>query len=203
LIPATTVWSERVGGLVSINGITSRTSRIRDARNRQQANSVIGTNGISTPSAVGRGSWSIEDRYADSCGKLWSPNHLFADADYAMTAASFDNSDFVDVVIQSYRHRYGNAPGDPAYDASEAKLAAQPPITVPTIVLHSEADGVGPAAGSEGHARHFHGLASAAPHPGSRSFPAARGTRGACSLPLSASPASRRPPERGDIHPSG
>jgi pimeloyl-ACP methyl ester carboxylesterase len=66
-----------------------------------------------------------------------------------------DNPDFVDVVIQSYRHRYGNAPGDPAYDASEAKLAVQPPISVPTIVLHGEADGVGPAAGSEGHSRHF------------------------------------------------
>jgi pimeloyl-ACP methyl ester carboxylesterase len=26
---------------------------------------------------------------------------------------------------------------------------------VPTIVLHGEADGVGPAAGSEGHAGHF------------------------------------------------
>jgi len=63
----------------------------------------------------------------------------------------------LDVVIQSYGHRYGNAPGDPAYDASEAKLAAQPPISVPTIVLHGEADGVGPAAGSEGHARHFTG----------------------------------------------
>ncbi len=74
-----------------------------------------------------------------------------------MTAASFDNPDFVDVVIQSYRHRYGNAPGDPAYDASEAKLAAQPLITVPTIVLHGEADGVGPPAGSEGAAWHFTG----------------------------------------------
>ena len=74
-----------------------------------------------------------------------------------LTAASFDNPDFVDVVIQSYRHRYGNAPGDPAYAASEAKLAAQTLIDAPTIVLHGEADGVGPAAGSEGHARHFTG----------------------------------------------
>jgi len=31
----------------------------------------------------------------------------------------------------------------------------RPPISVPTIVLHGEADGVGPATGSEGHARHF------------------------------------------------
>jgi pimeloyl-ACP methyl ester carboxylesterase len=60
-------------------------------------------------------------------------------------------------VIQSYRHRFGNAPGDPRYADVEARLAAQPKITVPTIVLHGEADGVGPAANSEGHARHFTG----------------------------------------------
>jgi len=58
------------------------------------------------------------------------------------------NPDFVAVTIQSYRHRYGNAPGDPAYDAIEAALAASPSITVPTIVLHGEEDGVGAPASS-------------------------------------------------------
>jgi pimeloyl-ACP methyl ester carboxylesterase len=80
--------------------------------------------------------------------RLWSPNWTFDDATLHATTASFDNPDFVDVTIQSYRHRYGNAPGDPAYDALEAQLAAQPPIDVPTIVLHGEDDGVGPPAGS-------------------------------------------------------
>ncbi|WP_428493171.1 alpha/beta fold hydrolase [Rhodopila sp.] len=79
---------------------------------------------------------------------LWSPNWAFDDATFKTTAASFDNRDFVGVTIQSYRHRYGNAPGDPAYDVLEAALAKQPPIGVPTIVLHGEADGVGPPAGS-------------------------------------------------------
>jgi pimeloyl-ACP methyl ester carboxylesterase len=60
-------------------------------------------------------------------------------------------------VIQSYRHRYGNAPGDPRYAEFEARLAQRPAIWVPTIVLHGEADGVGPAVNSEGHARHFTG----------------------------------------------
>lgn len=80
--------------------------------------------------------------------RLWSPNWNFDDATLQLTAASFENPDFVDVTIQSYRHRYGNAPGDPAYDAIETSLAAQPPIAVPTIVLHGEADGVGAPAGS-------------------------------------------------------
>jgi pimeloyl-ACP methyl ester carboxylesterase len=79
---------------------------------------------------------------------LWSPNWAFDDATFQATAANFENPDFVDVTIQSYRHRYGNAPGDPAYDALEIALAAQPKITVPTIVLHGEADGVGSPASS-------------------------------------------------------
>src|SRR5579863_5405279 len=76
--------------------------------------------------------------------RLWSPNWQFDDATFARTADSFDNPDFVDVTILSYRHRFANAAGDPAYEASEAALAAQPPISVPTIVLHGEADGVTP-----------------------------------------------------------
>ena len=52
--------------------------------------------------------------------KLWSPTWAFDEATYARTASSFDNPDFVDVVIHSYRHRMGNMPGDPRYAALEA-----------------------------------------------------------------------------------
>jgi pimeloyl-ACP methyl ester carboxylesterase len=88
---------------------------------------------------------------------LWSPNWEFDEATFEQTAASFDNPDFVDVVIHSYRHRYGAAPGDPGLDPIEAGLATQPPIPVPTIVLHGESDGVGPPEQSADHARHFTG----------------------------------------------
>jgi pimeloyl-ACP methyl ester carboxylesterase len=87
--------------------------------------------------------------------KLWSPNWKFDEATYQRTGESFENPDFVDVVIQSYRHRYGNAPGDPALESIEQRLARQPRITVPTIVLHGVADGVGPPENSERHASHF------------------------------------------------
>ena len=87
--------------------------------------------------------------------RLWSPNWAFSDAHYDRTAASFDNPDFVAVVIQSYRHRHQNAPGDPAYAAIEARLAAQPAIGAPTVVLHGQEDGVGPEASSAGHGKHF------------------------------------------------
>jgi pimeloyl-ACP methyl ester carboxylesterase len=89
--------------------------------------------------------------------QLWSPNWRFDDATYERTAASFDNPDFVEVVIQSYRHRYGPAPGDPALQPIEDRLAAQPPITVPTIVPHGACDGVSPPQSSESHGRFFTG----------------------------------------------
>ena len=89
--------------------------------------------------------------------RLWSPNWQFDDATFERTAISFDNPDFVDVAIQSYRHRYGYAPGDPALDAIERRLAQQPAIKVPTIVLHGEADGVTPPEQSEAHAKFFTG----------------------------------------------
>jgi pimeloyl-ACP methyl ester carboxylesterase len=89
--------------------------------------------------------------------ELWSPNYRFDDATYEQTAASFDNPDFVEVVIQSYRHRYGVAPGDPALDTIEGQLARQPRITVPTIALQGEADGVSPPDRTDGAARHFTG----------------------------------------------
>lgn len=89
--------------------------------------------------------------------KLWSPNWHFNDARFEASAGSFDNPDFVDVTIQSYRHRFGNAPGDPALEPIEQQLTARPKIAVPTIVLHGEADGVGPPATSASHHSFFTG----------------------------------------------
>jgi pimeloyl-ACP methyl ester carboxylesterase len=87
--------------------------------------------------------------------RLWSPQWAFDDATFDRTAPAFDNPDFVDVVIQSYRHRYAYAKGDPALEAIEARLAKQPTITVPTINLHGAADGVGPASDRDGGAAQF------------------------------------------------
>jgi pimeloyl-ACP methyl ester carboxylesterase len=89
--------------------------------------------------------------------QLWSPNWKFDDATYERTAASFENPDFVDIVIHSYRHRFGYAPGDPDLEAIEQRLAASPPITVPTIVLQGGGDGVSSATGAATQARFFTG----------------------------------------------
>jgi pimeloyl-ACP methyl ester carboxylesterase len=76
--------------------------------------------------------------------RLWSPTWRFTDEEYDRTAASFDNPDFVDVVIHSYRHRNGNAPGEPRFREIEAQLARRPPIKAPTILLYGADDGVAP-----------------------------------------------------------
>jgi len=88
---------------------------------------------------------------------LWSPNWEFDEATYERTAASFENPDFVDVVIHSYRHRYALAPGDPDAEETERRLEAQPPITVPAIAIDGEGDGVMPLGGSAQHQVHFTG----------------------------------------------
>jgi pimeloyl-ACP methyl ester carboxylesterase len=87
--------------------------------------------------------------------KLWSPEWSFDEATFEKSAASFDNPDFVEVVIQSYRHRFGYAPGDPALTGIDAELARQPVITVPAINLHGGHDGVSPVPERDGQAKFF------------------------------------------------
>lgn len=96
-----------------------------------------------------------EDREA-LCGLLWrdwSPTWADATTAFAASAPSLHNPDFVDVVIHSYRHRFGLEAGDPRYDDLERRLAESPEITVPTVVLESGSDGV--AGGSPADEREY------------------------------------------------
>ncbi len=87
----------------------------------------------------------------------WSPTWAFTPAQFRQTATSFENPDFVEVVIHSYRHRYGLVNGDPAYADIERRLALQPQITVPSITLDGEDDGVNRPKPESGQAQHFSG----------------------------------------------
>lgn len=89
--------------------------------------------------------------------KLWSPTWSRNAERYPLTAPTFDNPDFVDVVIHSYRHRFMYAPGDPALQWMEDALIRQPPISVPTISLCGADDGVGPAPEEDEDIAHFTG----------------------------------------------
>ena len=115
--------------------------------------------------------------------RMWSPTWPFDDATFERTASAFDNPDFVEVVIHSYRHRYGLAPGDPAYAEMEKALAAQPKIAIPAITIDGDADGVNP--GTPHHAEdvcrsarasHFQGRWPQ-PAPGAAAGMGARGPR--------------------------
>jgi pimeloyl-ACP methyl ester carboxylesterase len=70
-----------------------------------------------------------------------SPTWEFDDATFDRSAAAFDNPDHVDVVIHNYRWRIGLAGGEPTYADLEARLAAGPKISVPTITLEGDANG--------------------------------------------------------------
>jgi pimeloyl-ACP methyl ester carboxylesterase len=84
----------------------------------------------------------------------WSPSWNFDETTFARTAASFDNRDFVAVVIHAYRFAFGLADGDPDLEPLERRLATQPPITVPAISLDGLEDPLKPD-GTASHARHF------------------------------------------------
>jgi pimeloyl-ACP methyl ester carboxylesterase len=151
------LWPERVRGLVTVNSYN-----------------IQNIPGAGKPAAAAqelrlwyqwyfqmeRGRAGIEANRREFCRllwRLWSPHWSFDDATFARSAASFDNPDFVAVTIQSYRHRYGNAAGDPTLEEIEQRLAPQPKITVPTIALQGEADGVHPPESSAHHAAFFTG----------------------------------------------
>ena len=90
--------------------------------------------------------------------RLWSPSWRFDEATWEASAPAFDNPDFVDVCVHSYRHRFGLVDGDPAYDDTERRIAELPAITVPTIVLDGEHDTVSPVQSREDHEIHFTAL---------------------------------------------
>jgi pimeloyl-ACP methyl ester carboxylesterase len=97
-----------------------------------------------------RGRAGLERNRRELCKllwKLWSPNWRFDDATYERTAESFENPDFVPVVIHSYRHRYGLVAGDPTVEDTERRLTDQPRISVSAIALEGGGDGVMPVGG--------------------------------------------------------
>ncbi len=141
---AAALWPERVRGLVTVGGynlqnIPASVHPIQpEQEHRLWYQYYFHTE---------RGRAGLSQNRRDFCRllwRLWSPTWQFTEETYARSADAFDTPDFVDVVIQSYRHRYGYAPGDPALESIEAQLTQQPPISVPSIALYGMDDGVSP-----------------------------------------------------------
>ena len=151
------LWPERCHGLVSFNSYNIQNiakAMVPDTPENEQRlwyqyyfHSERGRAGLSADRrAVCRQLW-----------KTWSPTWSFDDATFERTAKAFDNPDFVEVVIQSYRHRFGLVAGDPAHAEVESRLAVQPQISVPSITFDGMDDGVRPPAEPSAHARFFSG----------------------------------------------
>jgi pimeloyl-ACP methyl ester carboxylesterase len=151
----TALWPAQAGGLVSIGGYN-----IEDVASDRRPASAADEHKAwyQWYFHTERGKLGMEQNRREICRllwELWCPNWKFTDAEYDETAASFENPDFVEIVIHSYRHRYGAAPGDPALESFERQLVNQPIIQIPTIVLHGDGDGVHPIERSAGQEKLF------------------------------------------------
>jgi pimeloyl-ACP methyl ester carboxylesterase len=110
--------------------------------------------------ATERGRAGLDANRRDLAKLIWkfnSPKWDFDDATFDRTAASFDNPDYVSIVIHNYRWRLSLAEGDPRYDDLEKRLAEGPVIAVPTITLDGDSDGVAPATDGTSYAMKFSG----------------------------------------------
>lgn len=110
--------------------------------------------------ATPRGERTVrEDRraFARIMWDTWAPAGWYAQDEFEATAQAFDNDDWPDVTLHSYRHRWGHAPGDTHYAADDAALDPAPVLDLPTLVLHGTADTVNHPDGSAGRERFFAG----------------------------------------------
>ena len=151
------LWPERCAGLVSVNSylIQDIANAMAPAKPERE---VAYWYQYYFQIERGRAGLAADRRgIARILWQQWSPNWRFDDACFARTAMAFDNPDHVDIVIHSYRHRYGLADGDPQYAELQRRLAALPPITVPAITLDGAADGVAPATDGSASAAKFAG----------------------------------------------
>ena len=139
------LWPERCAGLVSVNSyLIQNISRAMVPAKVEQELAFW----YQYYFQLERGRAGLEANRRDIARLLWrqwSPNWHFDEACFERTAAAHDNPDYVDVVIHSYRHRFGVADGDPLYADIQRRLAVQPSITVPAITLDGGGDGVVPA----------------------------------------------------------
>lgn len=152
------LWPDRVGGLLTVDGYNVQDLRTADDPAPPATEAALWYQFYLHGARGRRGLERYRAELARLLWRQWSPGWPFTDAQFAATAPSFDNPDFVDVVVHSYRHRYGIVDGDPAYEPTERLIADQPPIAVPTVVLDAERDGLGPPEPLAEHQRHFRQL---------------------------------------------
>jgi pimeloyl-ACP methyl ester carboxylesterase len=151
------LWPERCAGLVSVNGYLIQD--IAKARTPLPPSIEAGL-WYQYYFQTERGRAGLAANRREIARTLWmrnSPTWRFDEATLDRHASAFENPDYVDVVVHSYRHRLGSAPGYPPYEDVERSLAAQPAISVSTVTLDGDADGVVPATDGTATAARFTG----------------------------------------------
>jgi pimeloyl-ACP methyl ester carboxylesterase len=101
----------------------------------------------------------------------WTPGDWFDQATFAVTARSFDNPDWVDVTLHSYRVRWDEAEPDARYADLERRQQAVRTIPVPTLLIHGAEDRCVAVSTSEGKEQHFSGEYERRVIPGVGHFP--------------------------------
>jgi pimeloyl-ACP methyl ester carboxylesterase len=149
------LWPERCAGLVSVNSYLIQD--IKAAQRPIEARLEAGF-WYFFYFATERGRLGLTANRRDIAKVIWtrnSPAWTFDDAMLDRAARAFENDDYVDIVIHSYRHRLGLAEGYGPFEELERRLADQPPIDVPTITLDGLADGNFPATDGSSSGAHF------------------------------------------------
>ena len=152
---AAALWPQRCAGLVSVNGYNIQDIARAMVPMRPEREVAFWYQYYFQIERGRAGLAANRREIAKILWRQWSPNWHFDDACFERTAIAFDNPDYVDVVIHSYRHRYGLAAGDPQYAELQRQLAELPVISVPTITLDGDADGVTPATDGSASAAKF------------------------------------------------
>ena len=97
--------------------------------------------------------YALEEDRAAFCRYLWQtwmPPEHFDEAAFTAASSAWDNPDWVEITLHSYRVRWALALPDPQYEALEATQLLTPPLQIPTILLHGADDGATLAASNEG-----------------------------------------------------
>lgn len=135
------LWPQRCRALVSVSGYLIGSQQANRAPLPPQAELAWW---YQFYFATERGERGYRANVHDFARLIWrtaSPKWTFDDATFDRSAQSLLNPDHVAITIHNYRWRLGLAQGEPRFDALEARLAAAPPIGVPTITLEGDANG--------------------------------------------------------------
>ncbi len=151
---AAALWPEKVSGLVSYAGYDIVDREAQKEPVDPALESVMWYQHLFQSDRGKKCLAADREKFCRLLWTQWSPAWSFTDDVYRRTAKSFENVDFVDVVVRTYRYHMGLEVGDPELEALERRLAAKPKITVPCITLDGTQDPLKPG-GTATHAKMF------------------------------------------------